>query len=124
MFKILLRNLDKAYTGKEIYIPDAIYPLIKEWMEKTYFHHRVKPSANLKWNGKTLVPYDEEDVLKSYQSCPIHLPERILEKSIVIEASLMEVAPEPVREEKKKERPKPQVKVSTYKPEKRRPSFL
>jgi hypothetical protein len=124
VFKVLLRNLSKVYQGNEIYIPDALYPLIKDWMERTYFDHKVPDTAHLKWMGKVLLPYDEEEVLRSYQLCPIHLPERILEKSIVIEASLVETAPEPVREEVKKERPKPKVKVSTYKPEKRRPSFL
>jgi hypothetical protein len=124
MFKSLLRKLDKVYTGKEIYIPDAIYPLIKEWMEQTYFHHRTRPDVNLKWNKKVLVPFDEEEHLKAYQACPIHLPERILEKSIVIEASLEHtvVAEEPI--EKPVSRPTPPRQTSTYKPEKRRPSFL
>ena len=124
MFKSLLRKLDKVYTGGEIYIPDAIYPLIKEWMEQTYFHHRTRPDVNLKWNKKVLVPYCEEDALKAYQACPIHLPERILEKSIVIEASLPETYVEPVREEVVTPVQKPEVKTSTYKPAKRRPSFL
>jgi hypothetical protein len=123
MFKSLLRKLDKVYTGTEIYIPDAIYPLIKEWMEQTYFHHRTRPDVNLKWNKKILVPYDEGDHLKAYQACPIHLPERILEKSIIIEASLQD-KPEPVREEVKVPKPEIVVEKAYYKPKKRRPSFL
>ena len=124
MFKGLLRNLDKVYTGNEIYIPDAIYPLIKEWMEQTYFGHSTAGMTLLKWNKKLLVPYCEEDALKAYQKCPIHLPERILEKSIVIEASLVEAPTNPIREEVVEVIARPEPKQTGYKPVKRRPSFL
>ena len=123
MFKSLLRKLDKVYTGTEIYIPDAIYPLIKEWMEQTYFHHRTPGMTILKWNKKMLVPYDEEEVLKAYQACPIHLPERILEKSIVIEASLVDTQPEPVQEEVVVPVPEIVVEKAYYKPTKRKPYY-
>ncbi|MHA1962758.1 MAG: hypothetical protein ACW99U_21425, partial [Candidatus Thorarchaeota archaeon] len=104
--KKLLRELHSTFSGTEIYIPDAIYPLVKDWMEKTYFGHKTTGMAILKWKGKILIPYDETDVLTAYQTCPIHIPERILEKSIVIEASLEETATH--TQEVVKPKPKPQ----------------
>ncbi|MHA2047873.1 MAG: hypothetical protein ACW99G_24075 [Candidatus Thorarchaeota archaeon] len=120
MFKKLLRELHSTFSGTEIYIPDAIYPLVKDWMEKTYFGHKTTGMAILKWKGKTLIPYDETDVLTAYQTCPIHIPERILEKSIVIEASLEDTIT-PTRKEVK---PKPVVQTNTRRTiKKRRVSF-
>ena len=104
MFRGLLDNLHKAYKGNEIYIPDAIYPLISEWYKSTFTIVSLVAGRMpvLEYNGKKLIPYDETAVSKSYQSCPIHVPDRILEKSIIIESSLVEYV-EPIREEKKEE---------------------
>lgn len=119
MFKNLLNSLHKTFGGQEIYIPDAIYPLVKDWMDKTYFGHKTPAMAHIKWKGKLLLPYDEADILTAYQTCPIHVPERILEKSIVIETSLDPYTqPEPQRVKKPKPVPAPQ--TTTRKTVKRR----
>lgn len=124
MFSRLLRDLHEIYSGNEIYIPDALYPLVRGWFIQKYGQgQHISLSANIKYRGKVVLPYDEDKQLVAYQSTPIHLPERILEKSIVIEASLVqtEVAEEPVK--KRTPRPSPPRQTSTYKPVKRRPSF-
>lgn len=110
MFKGLMKKLHETYQGNEIYIPDAIYPLVKDWMERTYFEARVPDTAHLKWRGKILLPYDEENILTAYQTCPIHVPARILEKSIVIETSLEMTYREEVVV------PKPEIVVEEKKP--------
>ncbi len=102
MFRPLLNNLHKVYKGNEIYIPTAVYDLITGWLCQK---HRKDPKyvKTYTWNGKTLIPYDEDKALKAYQATPIHVPERILEKSIVIETSLEEIVkPEPVVEKEEK----------------------
>lgn len=117
MFRPLLNRLWDIYHGDTLYIPDALYPLIKDWLEKSVLRTSLPAAALLKWKGKKIRPYDEEAILTAYQSCPIHVPERILEKSIVIVADLPDEQPEPepVREEvKPREEPvqdKPKVKT-------------
>lgn len=119
MFKVLLNRLAETYSGDIIYIPDALFPLVTDWLCKK---HNKDPRTVTRyvWRSKTLLPYDEEDILKSYQQCPIHVPERILEKSIVIEASLLD-KPEPVKEVKKPKPKRQEVTRTTVK--KRRLSF-
>ena len=124
MFSKLLRQLAEVYQGEELYIPDALYPLITDWLCKR--HNKDPRQVQVyKWSGKKLVPYDEDKQLAAYQATPIHLPERILEKSIVIEASLEST----IREEVKPSATVPKEDIvdprhrTNYKPRNRRPRF-
>jgi len=105
MFRPLLNNLHEVYSGNEIYLPTAVFDLVTGWLcQKSNKNPRYV--TEYRWKGKHLVPYDEDAALRAYQSTPIHVPERILEKSIVIETSLVEIEkPKPVRKEKEKVEP-------------------
>ena len=89
MFNSLLRELSKIYQG-DIYLPDPVYEMVKNWMSSSSMYGNTYASypQQIEYRGRKIFPYDEEKLLAAYQSTPIHVPERILEKSTVIEVSL------------------------------------
>lgn len=114
MFKPLLDKLYSIYPGNIIYIPSAIYGLVTEWIEQSSLYRRSPVGfTEYRYNDKVILPYDEDEILKAYQSVPIHVPERILEKSIIIETSLFTEEPVKVEKEVKVEE-KPVEKPVSY----------
>jgi hypothetical protein len=86
MFSPLLDRLHKIYTGYEIYVPTAVFALMEGWLRgRSRYSHNA-----FTWKGKEIIPYEEDKILEAYQATPIHVPERILEKSVVVEFSLEE----------------------------------
>ena len=112
MFSPLLKDLDKVYKGDTIYLPEVVYDMVITWIKSqtrigVLIGYSVKGQVYT-YRGKRLLPFNEENMMAAYQSIPIHVPERILEKSIVIEVSLEPKSVEQPREEVKPEPSKPE----------------
>jgi hypothetical protein len=107
MFTQLLDSLSREFSGTEMYLPDALYDMVKDWFCRK---HDKEPGnvVSFRYKGKFVKPYDETRVLRAYQACPIVVPERILEKTYIIECSIGDTQqqPEPVKETTQQQKPK------------------